>query len=368
MKKSHLIISFIASLLLFAPVTLAVNQYSVHIGDGYSIKQYEFTYKEKVPLTSKVTVRNLEDHEITLLISPVDARTNNLGKLYYKKREEVQTTIGAWTIIEEPQVTLKPLEEKSINISIKLPEKITPGIYVGGLSIEDGTPSTIVTEKKNFSAEVKTRLIKKIYLQIPGDKVSKFEFGGFSYDDTRNNNTFNFQINNQGNTMLAAKGKIEITGGPGYKNIINVDAPGILQLETFNGSFVWQNKPEWGDYTANLILEVSEYDPINETFIKLGDIDKEVTIKLSNYEVFIPYAIGAVILIFLLLIIFVQKRIYLSKCVPYTVLEGDTVNSISEKFQMNWKKLAKVNKIKPPYELKVGNQILVRPPKDAAKK
>lgn len=362
MKKSIIISSLLASILLGAPLALAVNQYSVKIGsDNTNIKQYEFLFDGKTPPNDQITVKNLEpDKEITLLISPVDARTNNLGKLYFKDREEKQSTVGVWTVIQEPEVRLKPLEEKTVNLKIQLPEKITPGIYVGGLSIEDITPSTIVTEKKNFSAQVKTRLIKKIYLQIPGEKFSKFEFGQFAYQSENRNNNFIFQINNQGNTMLAARGKIEINGGAGYKSVIPVDAPGILQMETFNGVFVWQNKPEWGDYTARLDLEVSEYDPINETFVKIGNVNKEISLKLTNYRALLPYAATLIGLIVILLIYFIEKKIYLSKCVPYTVQEGETIMSISEKFLMNWKKLAKINKIKPPYELKAGNSILVR--------
>ena len=47
--------------------------------------------------------------------------------------------------------------------------------------------------------------------------------------------------------------------------------------------------------------------------------------------------------------------------------EGETTESIAEKFGMSWKKLVKTNKLKPPYSLKHGQKILVLEKKERRK-
>ena len=51
----------------------------------------------------------------------------------------------------------------------------------------------------------------------------------------------------------------------------------------------------------------------------------------------------------------------------YTVVSGDTIQSIADSVGMEWKKLAKVNKLKAPYILTI-NQIVLIPELNNKKK
>ena len=47
----------------------------------------------------------------------------------------------------------------------------------------------------------------------------------------------------------------------------------------------------------------------------------------------------------------------------YKVKPDETLTTIAETYDIPWKKLAKINKISPPYNLKAGQTILVPGPK-----
>jgi LysM repeat protein len=47
------------------------------------------------------------------------------------------------------------------------------------------------------------------------------------------------------------------------------------------------------------------------------------------------------------------------KMLIYEVISGDTLGKISDKFKINWKKLAIINEIKQPFEVRVGDKLFI---------
>jgi LysM repeat protein len=54
-----------------------------------------------------------------------------------------------------------------------------------------------------------------------------------------------------------------------------------------------------------------------------------------------------------------MQKAQMQNAKKYTVVKGDTIKGIAEKNNLNWEELAKLNKIKAPYELKEGSTILI---------
>jgi len=48
----------------------------------------------------------------------------------------------------------------------------------------------------------------------------------------------------------------------------------------------------------------------------------------------------------------------------YEVQSGDTLSSIGAKLEVSWKKIAEVNNLSAPYDLKVGDKLII-PPKES---
>jgi LysM repeat protein len=56
---------------------------------------------------------------------------------------------------------------------------------------------------------------------------------------------------------------------------------------------------------------------------------------------------------------------YLKLCQEYTVAENDTLAGIAKAHDTTWEKLAKINKLSPPYTLIKDQKILIPPKKNA---
>ena len=65
------------------------------------------------------------------------------------------------------------------------------------------------------------------------------------------------------------------------------------------------------------------------------------------------------------LIILSQKRKKWIKenWLSYEVKAGEDINSLAKQFDVSWKLLVKVNKLKPPYACQMGEKIQVPPKK-----
>ncbi len=375
MFKEKLLATLTVLALLLPQTGLASNIFGFG-GASDSVKgQYEFTYDGKTTLESTLLLRNGErEKETVVRLSAVDAQTNNQGDLFYKENGQPQSKIGTWVKFDQTEVRLPPKGEARVHFVITLPDKITPGIYAGGLTAEDITDVQTTSEagktdsSSGFSVIMKARLLKPILINVPGEKVSKFQSGELTFNQKSNPKTLLFDIQNQGNTLLAAKGTLEIKNGETTVKVFPIDAKGILAEDTFHGQYEWREAPAWGNFTAQLSLDVSAYDPFTETYTQLGNVKKDVSISLTSYNSLLPYLYGLLALILLIVVIVVKNYLYKAKCVPYTILANDTLNSVAEKFGMGWKKLASINKIKAPYQLKTGTKILVRAKDDAKKK
>jgi LysM repeat protein len=99
--------------------------------------------------------------------------------------------------------------------------------------------------------------------------------------------------------------------------------------------------------------------------------DGEETFETSTITIWvIPWDLVAaegLLLLALITIVVIRKLQYSAKkWKKYKITKKDTLQSLSVKHKVKWEKLAEVNKIEPPYELKPGTVILV--PKSSSKK
>lgn len=366
MSKKLIVVAALLSILTFSGTTSA-SLFGVKLDPENKLSSFEFSYDGGNVIEGEVTIVNMEkDTPVSVRLSGTDAKINTTGNFYYKSSDEEQTKIGKWLTVEEPITEVQAGESAQVKFKIELPEKITPGIYAGGISAEEVTAAKKTTASEGFSATVKTRIIKKILLNVEGEVISKFNFNSYAFKENKSNKIFYFNIENEGNTLLAAEGQIDIKNSNGsIVDTIPVSAKGILQEESFNGAYNWADYPQWGKYEATITMVISEYDPFTETYTQLETVSDSVSFELTNYPSIMPYIYGIIAFLILLILWIIKKKLYLSKCVEYITKEDDTIQSIANETGMNWKKMVKINHIKPPYDVQPGMKLLIRPKKNA---
>lgn len=121
-----------------------------------------------------------------------------------------------------------------------------------------------------------------------------------------------------------------------------------------------------------------EYDANTDAQIGVNTQSEKIKLQTSEiYVVVLPELKGLLIELSILILIFafllwlfiiIKRKIWIKKSwIDYKVLSGDDLKSLSQKFEVNWKLLARANKIKAPYIITDG-EVIKRPPEPKSKK
>jgi ABC-type sugar transport system permease subunit len=352
-KKLSIILLF---LITFIPC-IASAQVSFRRED-YEKLNFEIDPGSK--LTKEIRVINIKEDPIDAYIYATDGTQTTTGSFTVLPKTSEQINIGNWVKFEKDQVHLEGMEQKYVKYTIDIPSNITPGVYGGGLAVQPMSPKT---NQQSTGAIVSTRVVTPIFIKIPGEKHTQYNWKDFSYKFDKKKHKFFFEIENKGNTIVQTKGSIELKDLFGNITEIPINDMTMLQGDTVNSEICWYSSPIFGIYTAKATISFSELDIQLNTFKEFDVQSKELTFYI------IPWTLIFVILILIVLVILgiILKRSshkkFIKKCVKYEVQEGDTLKSISAANNISWKKLAKINKLKEPYEITKGQNLLVPPQK-----
>jgi predicted negative regulator of RcsB-dependent stress response len=121
-----------------------------------------------------------------------------------------------------------------------------------------------------------------------------------------------------------------------------------------------QNPPIAGFYYATANVKFYEYDIMNNDRANEVTESKTLIINLTPW-----YFIVIILLVLAGIIAYPIYTSYQNKklrktCKMYKVKKGATIMDVAAAHNINWKKLAKLNKLKKPYTLKEG-QVLCAP-------
>lgn len=94
---------------------------------------------DKVTYKFKVTNLGQTDESVTLYSSDVKTGTN--GGYEYKFPEETLDFVGLWFNEKPKELVLKPKESNSYSFSLKVPNSIDPGQYIGAIIVARKIPS-----------------------------------------------------------------------------------------------------------------------------------------------------------------------------------------------------------------------------------
>jgi len=219
---------------------------------------------------SKVDIKNDSDQSVDLRIYPVDAVTTKDGSFAPQSEDAIKNGVGTWIKLPITELLLKPKEIKTVNFTITVPQDAEIGDHMGAIIIQN--KKTTGTEK-NTSVQVVNRLGARIYITIPGEKISKLEIS--SFDKTMENGKVVFQLTltNQGNTRISPKGEIEIKDK--FGNII--DKIDLTQREVFpKDTIILPTKWEETINGKFTVLATVKYDD--------QELNKELNLEINNTE------------------------------------------------------------------------------------
>lgn len=365
---------FAAMLLLGANNAFALGQVTLTVKnpDPFKGNHSWFIYENEAGdvIEDVATLKNFSDEPAYVTIYAADATSSETGGFILKFREEEQKGIGYWTDVKVRSVTINPSEIVDVPFTIVLPDNVSPGQYLGGLIVESGKPLELDEkaqedcEKNNLcgaSIAVKTRIGSRIYLTVPGKTYEDYSLTDFTASKSITGTTkFEFRIENNGNVAYEPKAVIDVYDGMGnlYEHIekgLGTSSPGTV----IHPIVKMKNRPLIGSFTAKTTVAFNRKFGESQFHAAAESQTMEVKFWVMPWEVLFI----AVLLILAASGIFMQRKAawkkYLANAEEYTVQPHEDIELIAGARHINWKRLARFNKLKPPYTLRQGDKLMV---------
>lgn len=314
-----------------------------------------------------VQVVNNTDETKTLLIYAVDAKVASGGSFACAQKAEQPIATGSWINVAQNQVTLTPGGKENVSFKLTVPDNAVPGEQNGCIVIQDATSEPV---DQGNGIKLSFRSAIRVAVTIPGKIQKDLNFTGFNVarlDDDRlrlsaslrNNGNVSLDTDVRtklktllGTTARSAGGEFPVLAGSDAKFNFEVD-------KLFWGG--WYKAQASGEYNS-------------DTAQSIGEGKSNEMIYSDELVIFVkPQPLALAIEALVLLAIISASVYYIRKnreykrlradSFPYTVKKGDTINRLAGASGVSWKKLAKLNGLKPPYTLRPGARIKVPRPK-----
>jgi len=314
-----------------------------------------------------VRIYNNTPTKRTISVYPVDAVLASGGTFSCAQKVEPRKDVGSWIKLESDSVTLEANGTVEIPFTITAPAKADVGEHNGCIAMEDASMKTKQDAQSGVVLGFRSAI--RVAVTIPGKIVKSLSLE--SVEVTRLDNG-NFGIaptaKNTGNVSLDTTLTTSLTPlfGTGHTDK-NGSFP-VLARSTASWNFE-SERPFWGGWYRATVT--ASYDDSPDT--TLGDQGgHKTTISKTSAMFFAPpkplaFVIEAVILgLVAAAVIWLFSRRSHKRRVKhhwklYKVKPGDTVQHIAEKHHISWKRLARANKLKPPYTIREGQSLKVPP-------
>lgn len=324
---------------------------------------------------------NNSDEYVTFKLYPVDALTTLEGNFALANEDEPKIDIGAWIKLSTDQVTVPPHKEMLVPFTITIPnENVETGDHIGGLIIEQ-VKSDEGQQKGLF---IKTRIGVRIYETVPGEIIKKLTIKEFYWQLFKKPVKAETGLNWLGKIFYFIKNKVKLILGldnyiiffvkMGNDGNVRLEPEGNLIIRNILGSEVarlepkmntifprkeilypakWERKmPFFGRYTASIEVKYNNTDTAPSA-------SQKITIWAIPYLLLggIVVLIVLIILLRLLLLLLMETR--KKKMAVHLVQEDETLESLAADYGLSWKKIAKFNRLKAPYQIKPKDKIII---------
>lgn len=312
-----------------------------------------------------VLIVNNTQESKTLLVYATDSQKSSDGSFACEQFTDSKDGVGNWIQLSKSELTLEPSTNEEIPFTISIPENVDVGEINGCIMIQEKKATIDNPEASGVSLSFRTGL--RVVVTVPGEQIRKLEITEFDTSFDGNIIKTKMNVQNTGNVSIDTDVNIKMNSiiGTEVMNVSNEFPILRGEVSTYN---IEIERPFWGGFFT-LHPSVS-YDPSTDAQIGIENEEAKTTINFASKSIFIMPTIGALIIELLILIIvlaliyyFIKqqklKKQIANKWTTYKVNSGDTINSVSDKYNVDWKLLAKANRIRPPYTLQVGSNIKV---------
>lgn len=197
---------------------------------------------------------------------------------------------------------------------------------------------------------------------LAGAETSPLVLKAFSHHSDGADRVFDIDVQNVSAQDALVRGRLVAISvyDATPADVMGIQNAAIKAGETKSFEIRWQGAPFVGRVRTLFVVS----DGRNPSLVTSADFwilpVKETVIFLA-----------ALIILVALVLLLMRLPYYLRERIPenmaaYSVEPGDTVVSVSVRYGVTWQEIVKVNKLKPPYDIKPGRRVFI--PKHALQK
>jgi len=300
-----------------------------------------------------IVVQNLTEESKNVVLYPADTIKSSNGGFALKQMAEEMTEVGSWIDLEESEFVLAAGQSKEVAFTLTVPEEVDIGEHTAGIMIEESGQEGIPGEG---GASIGLRTGVRIYVTVPGDVVKIVTLADFENHPNGgivDRYVSSLHLKNEGNVsnMVNLKLHVQDVLFGNVNEVFYKDGFQVLRDDEAEINFEW-GVPYFGKV---MTFATIEYE---------GTGGEEVIVSDVQYHWILPwnhiYAIGYTLgsLIILVMIAQIMKRlIVITKWDKYKIKKGDTLMRLAAEYDLKWKKIAKANRLRKPYDVQLYEYI-----------
>ena len=337
----------------------------------YSDSWFIYTINPGETKEDAALISNNSDETLTFLLNAVDAETTSDGAFAPLENNAPKQDVGSWVKMSQSSVVVPAHKEIEVPFTVTVPkDNIDVGEHFGAIVMQEVKEQT--PHGQGVGIGIVTRVGVRMYVTVPGEIHKNLDFTQINYK-FYSRLTFQKEIiwwdrvleylgfkpavqyslvlHNGGNVRVEPFGQIRIKNifGRTIKTYDRMSFGMVMPGKDITIPVNWNDPPFIGKFRTTVDVSYEGGGPLTKTI--------DVWIIPYRLLILIGLMIALAVIFRLLFQLIVVKE--QSKMRVHTVVAGDTIDSIASQYQANWKYLARVNKLKPPYKLEPGQQIMI---------
>jgi nucleoid-associated protein YgaU len=326
-----------------------------------SIFVYKLERGENV--NDAVQVINNTDSQKTLLVYAVDSLVASSGGFTCAQKAEEPIAAGTWINLAKDRVTLAAHAKENVSFTLNVPDNATPGEQNGCIVIQDASSAPV---DQGNGIKLSFRSAIRVAVTIPGKINKDLSFTGFNVakldDDSLRLST---SLKNNGNVSLDTDVQTKLrtlfgttarSAGGQFPVLADSDAKFNFEVDKFFWGG-WYKAKASAEYNSDPAKSIGE-DGSSETIYS-----DELIIFVAPQPLALAIEIAVLIVVAAAVAYFIRRDRYYkgldARSAIYTVKPGDTINRLAKASGIDWKKLARLNGLKPPYTLRPGTRLKI---------
>lgn len=331
-------------------------------GNPRSQSIFVHTTKPGEQVTDAIEVINNTSEVKHILVYAVDSQVSSGGAFACAQAADKPISVGKWIALTQREITLNPRAKQTVDFTISVPRGATPGEHNGCIVIQDTKQHP---QSDNNGIVLSLRSAIRAAITVPGDIKKGLAFTGLGFaakDDAKI--MLSTALKNSGNVSLDTE--VEVKLSYAFGAAASKAGGNFPVLSSSEGRFNFEtSRPFWGGWYK--LTATARYD--DNLANALGEGRANASAQRSMWVFITPDPLAAVIeglttamLVGGIAYLVRRKRHHtqmMRRATDHVVKAGEDLHSIAEMYAMQWKHLARINKLKPPYQIKPGQKLLV---------